>query len=208
MSIATVNPEADGPPDFEEQPAPAQVQQTYACPDAFMGISTLQLTAEEKQRLADAVGDNELDILPSGEVYPSQQVIRVKLNEIFGPGAWGLMPRGPAIVCDGTLTREYALFVRGCYIGEATGEKVIDDTNKRSNYGNACESVKSVALKRCCKDLGLASQCWDKRAMTEWKRTYAVQVEVRDKSGQYRKQWRRIDAVGCWSSSWPFISPR
>lgn len=188
--------ETDLPPGMENDTpaATATVQQSFACPDAFQGISELILSEDEKRRLAEAVGDSELDILPSGEVYPGQMVIRTKLNEIFGPGQWALMPRGPAIACDGTLTREYALFVRGHYIGEATGEKVIDENNKRQNYGNACESVKSAALKRCCKDLGLASQCWNKRDMEQWKRTYAVQVDVRQRDGNYKKMWRRVDA--------------
>lgn len=35
----------------------------------------------------------------------------------------------------------------------------------RSNlaYGKACESAKSNALMRCCKDLGVASELWDPR---------------------------------------------
>lgn len=28
-------------------------------------------------------------------------------------------------------------------------------------YGKACESAKSNALMRCCKDLGIASELWD-----------------------------------------------
>jgi hypothetical protein len=35
------------------------------------------------------------------------------LNRAFGPGGWGLAPRGESIVTGKLITREYGLIVQG-----------------------------------------------------------------------------------------------
>ena len=62
---------------------------------------------------------------------------------------------------DGQLiTREYALFCLGRFTAQAIGEHTSYHKNNLS-YGTACESAKSNALMRCCKDLGVGSELWD-----------------------------------------------
>jgi hypothetical protein len=49
----------------------------------------------------------------------------------------------------------------------------------------ALEGVKSQALVRCCKDLGVASELWDMAYVTDWKNKYAVAVWCENqKTGQ------------------------
>jgi hypothetical protein len=60
------------------------------------------------------------------------------------------------------ITREYALFCQGRFVAQATGEHIFY-TKSNLAYGKACESAKSNALVRCCKDLGIASELWDTR---------------------------------------------
>ncbi len=58
------------------------------------------------------------------------------------------------------ITREYALYCLGRFTAQAVGEHTFYSKNNLS-YGKACESAKSNALMRCCKDLGVASELWD-----------------------------------------------
>ena len=58
------------------------------------------------------------------------------------------------------ITREYSLYCQGRFISQATGEHTFYSKSNLS-YGKACESAKSNALTRCCKDLGIASELWD-----------------------------------------------
>ena len=45
-------------------------------------------------------------------------------------------------------------------MAQATGEHTFY-SKSNLNFGKACESAKSNALMRCCKDLGVASELWD-----------------------------------------------
>ena len=58
------------------------------------------------------------------------------------------------------ITREYALYCQSRFVAQATGEHTFYSKSNLS-YGKACESAKSNALMRCCKDLGIASELWD-----------------------------------------------
>ena len=75
----------------------------------------------------------------------------------------------------------------------------------RSNlaYGKACESAKSNALMRCCKDLGVASELWDPRFIKQWKAKYAEELwceNVRNK--ERKKLWRRKDSADPFPFPW------
>ena len=59
------------------------------------------------------------------------------------------------------------------------------------DWSDILETVKSNALMRLCKDLGIASECWDKRFTTDFKAQYCVKVWVESKN---RPQWRRLDS--------------
>ena len=50
-----------------------------------------------------------------GIIYLPEIKYRRILNKAFGPGAWGLAPRGESIVTDKIVTREYALVCHGRY---------------------------------------------------------------------------------------------
>ena len=58
------------------------------------------------------------------------------------------------------MTREYALYCLGRFVSQAVGEHSYYSKNNLA-YGKACESSRSSALVRCCKDLGIASELWD-----------------------------------------------
>jgi hypothetical protein len=113
------------------------------------------------------------DIVPTcaslnvtGLIYLPEIKYRRILNQAFGPGGWALMPRGETLHYQNEgegaqlITREYSLYCHGRFISQATGEHTFYSKSNLS-YGKACESAKSNALTRCCKDLGIASELWD-----------------------------------------------
>lgn len=163
----------------------------------YMGVATLAIRDEQAKKLAEALPDEAHDILPTGEVYVPQVHYRRILNGTFGPGAWAMVPRG-AFVKEtkgdrSFVYREYALVVNGRFISEATGEQ--EYFHDSMTYATACEAVKSNALTRCCKDLGIASECWDKRWAEQWIAKYAVQVWRKKRGDKPRPpEWRRRDA--------------
>jgi hypothetical protein len=61
------------------------------------------------------------------------------------------------------------------YISQSTGEGVFfnPDTIPR-----AMEGAKSNALMRCCKDLGVAAELWDRSFVRKWKKQHAQEVWV------------------------------
>lgn len=158
----------------------------------YAGVATVSLSQEQAEKLMAQLPDEAHDILPTGEVYVSQVHYRRLLNTVFGPGGWALVPRGLFARQGNTITREYALVgPGGRFISEAIGEADYQPTNDRMSYATACEAVKSNALTRCCKDLGIASECWDKRFCEDFKARHCTAVWRQE---QNRPQWRRKDA--------------
>jgi len=164
----------------------------------FPGLSQKRFTDEQAKILQTPIDPDELDILPTGEVYASQVKYRRILNDAFGPGGWGLVPTGDFYQDSGTLCREYSLFAEGRFISSAIGEADFQPNNPRHSKATAAESLKSNALMRCCKDLGIASECWDKRVNEMWIKAKAVAVwcsgVAQDIKGKKKKLWRRKDA--------------
>lgn len=156
--------------------------------DPYVGIAAQPVSRDAAAILRAPIPDEDLDVLPTGEVYPPQVLLRRRLLDAFGPGGWGLMPRGPVQIRGNILCREYALYGHGRFLSEAIGEQEYRANNPRMTYATAAEAAKSNALVRCCKDLGIASECWDKKFTTEWKRRYAERID-----GQWKK--KPVDAV-------------
>lgn len=158
---------------------------------SYDGAGSLTLDAKQSATLVAAFPDEAYEVKPTGEVYVSQVHYRRRLNEVFGPGAWALVPRTGYMNQNDTVCREYALYVRGVFVSEAIGETDYQPTNDRMSYASAAEGAKSSALTRCCKDLGIASECWSRRWANEWRAKHCVQVW---RSGTSKPQWRLADA--------------
>jgi hypothetical protein len=54
-----------------------------------------------------------VEVKPDGLLYLPEIKYRRILNKAFGPGGWGLAPRGESIVTAKIVTREYGLIVQG-----------------------------------------------------------------------------------------------
>jgi hypothetical protein len=159
----------------------------------FDGLSLHALTDAQRGTLLAVVDPTTLDVLPTGEVYLPQVHYRRIFNAAFGPGAWGMMPLGDPLKQDNTIIQKFALFVGGKCVAVAMGEQAYYP-NGRMTWATAWEASKSNALMRCAKDLGVASECWDKRFIRGFLDAHCLQVWVPKKgSTDVEALWRRLD---------------
>ena len=61
------------------------------------------------------------------------------------------------------------------FVSQAQGE---NNYFSKEQIPRAVEACKSNALMRCCKDLGVAAELWDKRFVRTYKEAYAQEVWV------------------------------
>lgn len=127
--------------------------------------------------LAAPVDDSLVEIKPDGAIYLPEVHYRRVLTQAFGPLGWLLWPRGPhTLLAGGTvLTREYVLVCKGRVVATARGSATL---HAHTNAAQATESVKSNALMRTCKDLGIASELWDARYVAQWRERFATRRQL------------------------------
>ncbi|KAI4176270.1 MAG: hypothetical protein LQ343_001008 [Gyalolechia ehrenbergii] len=158
---------------------------------SFHGLSTEAFSKEAAGALLAPVSPEDIEVKPDGIVYLPEIKYRRILNKAFGPGAWGLAPRGETIVTAKSVTREYALVALGRLVSVARGEQ---DYFSPEGIPTAVEGCKSNALMRCCKDLGVASELWDPRFIRNFIATHAKEVWVEHQQTQKRRKiWMRKD---------------
>jgi hypothetical protein len=168
--------------------------------DVYRGIASGPFAPEAAAILLEQTPDDVVEIRPDGIVYFPGVEYRNRLNKAFGPGAWALMPQ--RIVYndnDKENTFEGALFVHGRFVAAAIGSHRYNADNGNASYAGSAEAAKTDCLGRCCKDLGIAAELWDKRWVARWIADNAVQVwceniGTKDK-GKKKPFWRRVDAA-------------
>ena len=161
----------------------------------FQGASSLVLPQKTSSALMRTFAPPEYDILPSGECYVSHVFVRRRLNEVLGLGQWALVPVGnPTIQDEKVIVREFYFYVRSHFIRSVYGEAGYEKSNRRMSWGDALEAAYSNAITRGVKELGIASECWDKRWTEQWKRANAVRVWTKGpKDEEASIKWRRKD---------------
>lgn len=128
-----------------------------------------------------------------GLLYLPEIKYRRILNRAFGPGGWGLAPRGEHTISTKNISREYALICSGRFVSQARGEQDYFDV---SGLPTASEGCKSNALMRCCKDLGIASELWDPVFIRKFKKKYCTEVWAEHVTTKKKKKlWRKKDDV-------------
>jgi hypothetical protein len=138
--------------------------------------------------LAEPVNPEEVEIKPDGICYLPEMRYRKTLLRAFGPGGWCIVPRGPHSQNGNVLSREYALVCQGRFVAQARGSTTIASF---SNAALASEAVRSNALMRCCKDLGIASELWDNSYTAAWKENYGLKRSITDASGRSKILWSK-----------------
>lgn len=169
----------------------------------YRGMSTHPVSDEQAKILTQPPTADELEIKPDsfGAVYLSHAGYRRRLNAAFKPRGWA-MRRLADVVVDrelGLMYQEWALYAEGHFVSTAIGEHTLTED---MSYGDAMESIKSNALMRCCKDIGIALECWDRRFTEAFRSQHCVKVYV-DRRGQKKVAWRRLDAPPIWGELGP-----
>jgi hypothetical protein len=163
----------------------------------FAGAGLLGLRPDQKKALMEPFPNEMHDILPTGEIYIPQIQYRRRLNQIFGPGDWALVPQGEPRQKGGSIVQKWHLVVMGKFAAEAWGEQEFNAANARTSEVTAVESAKSNGLVRCCKDLGMGSECWDKSWTEKFKKEFCVCVQAPTYGKEGNElvwQWRKTDA--------------
>lgn len=84
---------------------------------SYHGLSSEPFSKEAAEVLMAPIPFDDVEVKPDGVLYLPEIKYRRILNKAFGPGAWGLAPRGETIVTPKSITREYALLAHGRYVG-------------------------------------------------------------------------------------------
>ncbi|CAK7206575.1 hypothetical protein SEUCBS139899_009371 [Sporothrix eucalyptigena] len=159
---------------------------------SFHGLSTTRFPAEVAEVLMTPIDPQDIEIKPDGILYLPEIKYRRILNTAFGPGGWGLAPRGELAVGEKIVSREFALVVQGRYVAQARGE--CGYFGGEDGVATAGEGSKSNALMRCCKDLGVASELWDPRFIRQFKQEHCREVWVEHVVTKKKRQiWLRKD---------------
>lgn len=101
---------SDPPPTLSEDEK--QVDWTRS----FHGLSSAPFSSEQAAILTQELEFDDIEIKPDGILYLPEIKYRRILNKAFGPGGWGLAPRGETIVTGKVVTREYGLVAGGRYV--------------------------------------------------------------------------------------------
>ena len=161
---------------------PEAIQQLLA--QATLKASTLILTKAEQKELRADFPDSDFQRGAGGDtnlLYLEHSAIRNRLSDVIGLGQWSFEiirswnedfsagnPPKPA-------TRVYVegmLLIRGAKVGVAIGDGNYFKANAKGNYGDAYESAKTAALRRCAKDFGIGLQAFSKDWCEIWKGKY------------------------------------
>ena len=108
QSSSSTTSTADEPIKLQEED-PTHVDWTKS----FHGLSVQPFSKEAADVLLAPINPEDVEIKPDGIIYLPEIKYRRILNRAFGPGGWGLAPRGETIVTERAVTREYALLAHG-----------------------------------------------------------------------------------------------
>ncbi len=162
-----------------------------------------RMTPEEKQKLREhmIVEDDDIEIRPEGIIYIEANYLRECLSEIFGQGAWSMIPLSGISrdhdvepgQKDVPIFQRWMLVVHECYVGQAVGDGRFFINNKETTKADAAEMTASNALSRICKSLSIGANVYRRKFQREFMAKHAVEVWVKTFKGNVRR-WRRKDA--------------
>lgn len=170
----------------EPMPVPQYVQ-------GFEGLATQPFPKEACDVLGAKVNPEEVEIKPNGIVFLPGVAYRRILTRAFGPGGWALAPRSPARRDGDVVVYHGALFALGRFVSEAMGECAYRPGNENMTYATALEGARTDCLTRCCKDLGIAAELWDKDWREWWQGKYTEKKWVDGEGGKRGKYvWNKL----------------
>lgn len=95
--------------------APAEIEGVAAhdWTRSYHGLGSVPFSKEQGEILLAPIDSGDVEVKPDGILYLPEIKYRRILNKAFGPGGWGLAPRGESIVTGKLVTREYGMVVQG-----------------------------------------------------------------------------------------------
>lgn len=108
-------PQVSGQP-LPDVPLSAETDQSGTSIDwssSFHGLGTATFGPEVATVLQAPLDADDIEVKPDGILYLPEIKYRRVLNSAFGPGGWGLAPRGDLQVQDRLVYRDYALIAHG-----------------------------------------------------------------------------------------------
>ncbi|KAF9740155.1 hypothetical protein PMIN06_003776 [Paraphaeosphaeria minitans] len=179
---------------LSDQPAEIEGVPAIDWTRSYHGLGSVSFSPEQNEVLLAPIALDDVEVKPDGIIYLPEIKYRRILNKAFGPGGWGLAPRGESIVTGKIVTREYGLIVQGRLVAIARGEQQYFDPD---GIPTATEGCKSNALMRCCKDVGIASELWDPRFIRTFTKDYTKEIWVEHVVNKKKKKVviRKDDAV-------------
>lgn len=100
-------------PDTSHLPPPSSNAAQQDWSRSFAGLASKAFDKETAATLLGPINPADVEIKPDGILYLPEIKYRRILNKAFGPGAWGLAPRGESLVTGKQVSREYALVANG-----------------------------------------------------------------------------------------------
>jgi hypothetical protein len=163
---------------------------------SYDGISAQPVSKEAAAILMAPISDDDVEIRPDGIIYVPEIRYRRILHKAFGPGGWAIKPL-QIMIDNNIVCYRGQLWVSGRFVAEAVGEQEYFPQNKGMTYASAVESARSNLMLRCCKDLGVASECWDPSFISRWKAANAIEVwcdNAGDRGPKCKPMWRKKTA--------------
>jgi hypothetical protein len=146
-------------------------------PGSTTGLSEFKMTDTEIAILrAPLKPETEIELRPDGIAYVPGGALRERLIAAFGPGQVALRQERDPFYDAGTQEACFdgSLWIRGKYIARAIGGCKWRPTNQSMSKTDAIEGAKTDCLKRCCKEIGMASDLWNPAFLREFMEEWAV----------------------------------
>lgn len=184
-------------PPEQDAPVPAIAEEAPELPaPVFQGAGELVLAPSDAEALSAPFEMADINVKPTkqGEVYIGHQVLAARMNTVLGIGQWALVPAWPEHKMEAdNMHMAYDLTIRGHWITRAIGGMKYQPNNDRMDYSDALEGVRSSALKRAAKHLGVGLECWSRSFCEKFRAEHCIRVNVQGNRGTY-VAWRRSDA--------------
>ncbi|KAK8115985.1 hypothetical protein PG984_012487 [Apiospora sp. TS-2023a] len=175
-------PAVSGQPLPDAPAATDDKDQSINWSSSYHGLGTSTFGPEVATVLQAPLDADDIEVKPDGIIYLPEIKYRRVLNSAFGPGGWGLAPRGDLVVQDRLVSRDYALIVHGRFVGQARGEQ---QYFSEDGISTAAEGCKTWASPR---------ELWDPRFIRKFIRSHAQQLWVEHVVTKKKKQiWLRKD---------------
>jgi len=182
-------------PAIREEGEVEAVEQKVVAPakPESLGIKTMlanagkiKLQKKDLNTLFAPINPDDIEIMSDGTVYLPWMSYAERLRDLFGL-EYAFIPQKeqPDIQTREDTDRNgqprtvsrivwgFWLIIKGIPAAFAWGEHVYY-SNSGMGYTDSCESAKSEAVRRCCKQIGIGLELWKPSYIRKWKEKYAA----------------------------------